>query len=60
MRNWKTTASSLFTAFFGFVMLHPHYFPSWLEDVAGYAAVGGMALFGLAAKDYTTTGTAKP
>ncbi len=45
MKNWKTTATSIFTAFFGFVMLHPHYFPGWMEDVAGYAAVGGLRLF---------------
>lgn len=56
MRNLKTTASAVFTAFFGFVMLHPHYFWPWVNDVAGYAAIGGLVAFGLSAKDYNVSG----
>ena len=49
--NWKTALAGVVTAFFGFVLLHPVYFYPWLVDVAGYAAIGGMAALGIAAKD---------
>ena len=52
MKDWKTTLSALFTAFFGFVLLHPEYFPSIVVDAAGYAALGGFVAFGIAAKDH--------
>ena len=49
--NWRSTASAAVTAFFSFVLLHPHYFPAWLQDAAGYAAIGGLIAFGVTAKD---------
>ena len=51
MKDWKTTLSAGFTAFFGFVLLYPGYFAQIIQDVAGYAAVGGLIAFGIAAKD---------
>lgn len=51
MKDWKTTLSAAFTAFFGFVLLHPEYFLPWIVDIAGYAAIGGLVMFGIAAQD---------
>ena len=55
MKDWKTTLSALLTAFFGFVLLHPDYFPVAVVDAAGYAALGGFVAFGVAAKDYRSS-----
>jgi len=52
MKDWKTTISAGFTAFFGFVLLRPGYFPQIIQDNAGYAAIVGLVLFGFAAQDY--------
>lgn len=60
MKDWKTTTTAFFTAFFGFVLLHPGYFHSLLVDVAGYAAIGGLVAFGITAKDYRRSLLDKP
>ena len=57
MKNWKTTTTGLVTAFFGFVLFSPQYFPPWVIDVAKYAVVGGLAGIGLLAKDYSSHST---
>ena len=58
-RNWKTTASSIVTAGFWFITLNPDRFggsDSWLVAIAQFAQIGGLLAFGIAAKDYDTTG----
>jgi len=57
--NWKTALAGVLTAFFGFVLLHPNYFYPWMVDLAGYAAIGGLAALGVTAKDYNTHSTAQ-
>ena len=52
MRDWKTSISAAFTAFFGFVLLHPGYFCQTMQAIAGDAAIVSFVLFGFAAKDY--------
>lgn len=58
MNNWKTTVISLGTAFFAFVVFAPEQFTAvpWLVSLAKFAAAGGLAAFGLVAKDHDTTG----
>lgn len=51
MRDWKTTASAVATAFFAFVAFSPQWFHPLVVDLAKYAAVGGLAVFGVMAKD---------
>lgn len=52
MKDWKTSLSALFTAFCGFVLLHPKYFSPWIVDIAGYGALGGIIVLGLMAQDH--------
>lgn len=54
--NWKTTVSACVTVLAGFVALHPEYFSSLISDIAQYITLGGLAAFGLAAKDKDITG----
>jgi hypothetical protein len=56
MNSWKTTAAAVVSALAGFVLFSPSYFPPWAVDLAKYAMVGGLAAFGIFAKDYNRTG----
>ncbi len=58
-KNWKTTLFACITVFFGFVALHPGYFNPVMADIASYIALGGLAAFGLSAKDNDVTGGTK-
>jgi hypothetical protein len=51
MSDWKTSAIGGITALFAFVVFAPEYFAPWLVDLAKFAAVGGLAALGIAAKD---------
>lgn len=57
--NWKTTLSSLLSAFFGFVYFDPSLFPHWLVSLSKYVFVGGLAAVGILAKDHDVTGGTK-
>lgn len=61
MRNWKTTAFGLATAFFAWVVFDPELFRSapWIISLSKFAMVGGLAGLGLAAKDHNVTGGGK-
>jgi len=54
--SWQPNLIAAITCFFGFVLLKPIYFQPWLVDVAGYAALGGFAVFGLVVKQHNATG----
>ena len=56
INNWKTTLASVFTAFFGYVLLYPQNFTAvpWLVHIAGFAAIGGLVTFGITAKQCET------
>lgn len=56
--NWKTTVIGLFTAFFAFVVFSPDTFSGipWLVNLSKFAAAGGLAALGIAAKDRDVTG----
>ena len=60
MKNWKTTASSAVSAASAFVLFasqtHMMAFPSWATAIATFTMAGGLAAFGIAAKDSQTTG----
>jgi hypothetical protein len=58
MENWKTTASALVTAIFGFILFSPEYFEQvpWLVSIAKYFAAGGLIGLGFSAKDSNVTG----
>ena len=58
--NWKTSAIGLISAFFAFVNYKPQYFPHFLQDIAMFVVIGGLAGLGLTAKDYNVTGGTKP
>lgn len=51
--SWRTTASAIVTAAFGFVLFSPQYFTHvpWLVDLAKYATLGGLVALGVSAKD---------
>lgn len=55
-KSWKTTAGSIFTAFFGFVSFKPEYFPPWMVDVSVYLFALGFLGTGLVSKDYNISG----
>jgi hypothetical protein len=59
MPNWKTTVTGAISALASFVLFAQgsHYinFPQWALAIAGFAQVGGLAAFGVVAKDYNTT-----
>lgn len=62
MTNWRTTASAIATAAFGFVLFSPQYFPNWMVDLAKYATLGGLMALGITAKDskvHSTEGEVK-
>lgn len=58
MRNWKTTASGTLSALGSFVLfshsLHMIVWAPWALAIALFAQVGGMAQFGISAKDSST------
>lgn len=59
MKNWKTGAAGLATAFFGFVLFSPEQFQHfpWLISLAKYAIAGGLASMGLMSKDFNSHST---
>ena len=60
MRSWKTTASAAASAAASFVLfshiLHMLTWPQWALAIAMFAQVGGLAAFGVSAKDFNVTG----
>ncbi len=56
--SWKTTLLGLISAAAGFVAFSPALFAKWpwVNEVAKYIMVGGMAGIGIAAKDSAVTG----
>jgi hypothetical protein len=50
MRDWKTTIPALLSAFFGFVLFKPQYFPPVVQDLSLYVFLGGLAVFGVYAR----------
>lgn len=51
IKDWRTTASGLAAAGFGFVLFSPQHFPNWLVDLSKYAMLGGLVGLGIAAQD---------
>ena len=64
LSSWKTTITGLVSAGASFVMfsqqLNMIQYPKWALAVAMFAAVGGLASFGIMAKDYNATGGTVP
>lgn len=52
MRDWKTTAAGVLSAFAAMILFMPEYFPPWLIDGAKFVMVGGLASLGVAAKQF--------
>ncbi len=54
MKDWKTTAAGMVSAFFAFVLFEPELFASIpaIEAVAKFALVGGLGWLGISARDY--------
>lgn len=59
MKNWKTSLCGIVAAVAGFIAMHPRYTSQWpfINDLAGYVMIGGLAGIGIAAKDSTTHST---
>jgi hypothetical protein len=59
--SWKTTVIGAATAFFGFVLFSPETFAQWpwLLALSKYAFLGGLAGFGVVAKDFNVSGRSK-
>ena len=64
MSNYKTTITSFVSAGASFVLFAQQMnliaFPKWAMAVALFASVGGLAAFGVMAKDYNATGGTIP
>lgn len=64
MRSWKTTACAAACAFTSFVLfseqLHMIQWPVWCTGIAMFANIGGLAAFGISAKDYNVSGQNAP
>lgn len=62
--NYKTTITGGISAVASFVMfsqqLNMIMYPKWALAIAMFAAVGGLASFGVLAKDYNATGGTVP
>ena len=62
--SYKTTIASALSAAAGFILFAQtaHYidFPGWAIAIAGFTQVGGLAAFGVLAKDYNATGGSVP
>jgi len=60
VRSWRTTVTGLIAAAASFVVFghNAHYFtaPGWMLAAAGFMQVGGLASFGIAAKDAQVSG----
>lgn len=59
IRNWKTSAVGLVTAFFAFVVFDPQWFPPIIVSMAKFVAAGGLAALGIVSKDFDVTGVHK-
>jgi hypothetical protein len=57
MKNWKTTISALIVVICGFILFDPQWFPEIVVSIAKYVGLGGLAAFGLSAKDFNVSGT---
>jgi len=57
MKNWKTNLSALVVVICGFILFSPQWFPPLAIDIAKYVALGGVAAFGISAKDFDKSGT---
>lgn len=62
--DYKTTITGILSAGASFVMfsqqLNMIQYPKWALAIAMFAAVGGLAAFGVVAKDYNATGGTVP
>jgi len=60
MKSWKTTATSAISAVSAFVLFasqaHMVVFPGWITSLAVFTMAGGLASFGVVAKDKNVTG----
>ncbi len=54
--SWKSAIAGGISALAAFVLFSPSYFPPWAVDLAKVAMVGGLAAFGIVAKDYNVSG----
>ena len=56
MRDWKTTTTAALSALASFVLFSGQLkmiaWPEWVIAIALFALVGGLASFGIVAKDY--------
>jgi hypothetical protein len=63
IQNWKTTTAAALSATASFVLfshvLEVIAWPAWVLALAMFAQVGGLAAFGITAKDFNVTGGAK-
>jgi len=61
--SWKTTVTGILTAAAGFVTFSPALFTgpkwAWVNELAKYVMIGGLAGMGLASKDNNVTGGTK-
>jgi len=64
MNSWKTTTSGLVSALMSFILFSEAMkmivWPQWVLAVALFALVGGLAVFGITAKDYNVSGGKLP
>ncbi len=60
VRSWRTTVTGVLAAAASFVVFahNAHYFvaPGWALALAGFTQVGGLASFGITAKDAAVSG----
>lgn len=58
--NWQPKLIGVLTAFAAFVEFdHSIKFPQWLESLANFLMIGGLAAFGFTTKAFDTTGGTK-
>jgi hypothetical protein len=64
MKSWKTTLTSAVSSGAAFVLfaqqLHYIDFPRWAMAIAMFTMAGGLATFGVSAKDSDVTGGERP
>ena len=64
LASYKTTVTSAISAAASLVIflqeLHYVQFPTWVIGISVFASVGGLATFGILAKDYNATGGTVP
>jgi hypothetical protein len=60
MTNWKTFVTAGISALASLIIFLQFgnyvHFPNWLLGITAFAQVGGLAAFGIVAKDYNVTG----